>query len=318
MSKRIKKAFAILMALVMVFAMSATAFASADAGEQGYEIVGSPTTYTNPITVKVVVQSRERSVSNQDSINTAASVSVSPNSDGNVSVRDAMLAFNALSSNSVKAYNSSGNILSANDGYIYSFKKGTVDYAPQFTSNHGDGNILCDGWMFRVNGKIPVSSVDSTYGPYGTTIVDTYLKDGDVLFFYTDYPWKENGQLMSSYYIDADISYTNGTVAVQLVESYNWYADKAQNYFWTISPFANKTSIKANTQVKIIDVNGNSVGNITVGKTTGYGSKAITLTAGQTYYFYTMNQVTDNKTVTVNGTTGRCLDTTRVYTKFVA
>ena len=54
MKTEFKKAIAVLMAMLMVFAMSTTAFA---ASGTGYYEVGGAQTYSNPITVKVVVQS---------------------------------------------------------------------------------------------------------------------------------------------------------------------------------------------------------------------------------------------------------------------
>ena len=54
MKTEFKKAIAVLMAMLMVFAMSTTAFA---ASGTGYYEVGGATAYNNPITVKVVVQS---------------------------------------------------------------------------------------------------------------------------------------------------------------------------------------------------------------------------------------------------------------------
>lgn len=95
----------------------------------------------------------------------------------------------------ITACDNTGNAITSTSDYIYQFKKGTTAFAPSFSGTHGYSSaFLLDGWMFRVNGKLPVQAgTGSSSDPQGRDIVHTPIADGDVIMFYMDYPWKENG-----------------------------------------------------------------------------------------------------------------------------
>ena len=283
MSKRIKKAFAILTALVMVFAMSTTAFA---ASGTGYYEVGSAATYSNPITVKVVVQSGKTPTSGSAYINDVRTITVGQSgvSGQTFTVRDAMIAYNA-GGYGITACDNTGNAITSTSDYIYQFKKGTTAFAPSFSGTHGYSSaFLLDGWMFRVNGKLPVQAgTGSSSDPQGTDIVHTPIADGDVIMFYMDYPWKENGVRQSVDFISADANYTNGELNIQLKTSNSWFGEWTGNTFpWHIESYSNYTPANKYSAT-VYNSAGTSVGSVVL-DLTGAGSKSITLSANETYY----------------------------------
>ena len=122
MNKRtMKKGLAIVLALVMVFAMTATAFAATG---NGYYLIGgnggvAKNMSTDPVTVKVVFESRQYSENDTSHISDVINVQVTSKSDSNegFTVRDAVLAVNN-SSAGITCLDKDGAALSATDKYL--------------------------------------------------------------------------------------------------------------------------------------------------------------------------------------------------------
>lgn len=319
MKNYIKSLAMSLAAICVLLIMAVPAFAVSGTG---YYSVGTAISYNNPISVKVIVQSRcNVGGSSYINVNQTVTLGQSGVSGQTFSVRDAIIGFNSAQS-AVEAYNISGNPISSSDHYIYGFSYNSNNYEPLFKSNHGETtDILCDGWMFRVNGKIPISSTmsDPSAGNYyGTDISQTPIADGDIIYFYWDYPWKESGTLMSSYFTSADVSYSGTTLTVNLKASYDWFADKSSNYAWTISNFSTYKPAN-NTMAYIYDSSNNQVGSVTISKSTGSGSKTLALSSGTYYVSVPGMRVTKTISgVDVNGNSVSCtcLKSTPAYDKF--
>ncbi len=322
MNKRtMKKGLAIVLALVMVFAMTATAFAVTG---NGYYIVGDPTT-SGPINVKVVFESRQKSESDASYISDIIDVQVtSKSNDANgFTVRDAILAVNN-SSAGITCLNSNGSTLSATDTYIKSISKTengtTINYDPVLPID--DPSYELDGWMFRVNGKLPISTLNGgssvAYGPKGTDISNTPICDGDIIHFYWDYPYNETQTTYySTRFISADAEYSDGKVNIQLEESYNWFANSG---YWNITSFA-EYSPATQLTATVYDAQGNMVGTGTI-DTDGEGTvSGITLTEGAAYYVK-VNSTTFKDVEGISAdwdtVTWRILNTTMAYERFVA
>lgn len=119
--RTMKKGLAIVLALAMVFAMTATAFA---ASGNGYYLVGDATT-GGPINVKVVIESRQFSEDDASVISEVLDVNVSTMSEASkgFTVRDAMLAVQNDESNGITLYNGTGGLFTNTDKYIRSMKQ---------------------------------------------------------------------------------------------------------------------------------------------------------------------------------------------------
>lgn len=318
LTKTIRRALTGVMALSMVFAFSAGAFAY-----DGYYVVGDPVEYNNPIDVKVVIESREDPATNNE-ISEVLNVQLGQTNvpDQTFTVQDAMYKISSTPAYGITMYGISGTtpyVMTSTTNYIYSMAQGGVTYAPSLP--FADPSYSIDGWMFRLNGQIPLLSLTGSApngtGPTGAAINNTPIADGDVIHFYWDYPYQETQTTYySANFVYPAVSYNNGTMTVQLQDSYNWFAN---DNTWTITPFANLA--QNNIGVTIYDAAGNVVANGT-GSTGSTGSVAIqnlNLTSGATYYVKV--NTTDFKGVAGydenwDDVTYQILDYTMGYAKF--
>lgn len=324
MNKRtMKKGLAIVLALVMVFAMTATAFAATG---NGYYLIGgnggvAKNMSTDPVTVKVVFESRQYSVNDTSHISDVINVQVTSKSDSNegFTVRDAVLAVNS-SSAGITCLNEDGAALSTTDKYIKSISKESKIYDPVLPID--DPRYELDGWMFRVNGKLPISTLNGgasvAYGPKGTDISDTPIYDGDVIHFYWDYPYNETQtSYYSTHYITADSTYNNGVLDIQLKESYSWFANSG---YWNITDFANY-SPAAQLTATVYNAQGGVIGTGTINSDGAGTISGITLTSGVKYYIKvnsTAFKDVEGMSADYEDVTWRILNTTMVYEKIVA
>ena len=262
MNRNFKKGLAIVLALVMVFAMTATAFAVSG---NGYYVVGTATT-EGPINVKVVIESRQFSEEDASVISEILDVDVSTMSDSTkgFTVRDAMLAVQNDASNGITLYNGTGGLFTSEDTYIRSMEQNGKNYEPAlpFYDSNPQYSYALDGWTFRVNGKYPVSTTDgspTTPGPVGTSVNETPISEGDVIHFYWDYPYnKASSELYSAKFITPDASYANGTLTVSLKAS-DAYFDNSM--YWHINAFAAYTDA-ANATVTLYNADGTQVSGV--------------------------------------------------------
>lgn len=271
-TKIIRRTLTGVMALSMVFAFSAGAFAY-----DGYYVVGDPVEYSNPIDVKVVIESREDpTTSNEISEVLNVELGQTGLSGQTFTVQDAMYEISSTPAYGITMYGISGitpYVMTSTTDYIYSMAQGGVTYAPALPM---PGYEL-DGWMFRLNGQIPLLS--ATPDLLGAAIDDTPIADGDVIHFYWDYPYQETqNTYYSANFVYPEVSYASGTMTVQLQDSYNWFDN---SFDWHITSFANLA--QNNKTITIYDENGTQVGVTHSTNANGYASFSQTLSSG-TYY----------------------------------
>ena len=144
MNKRtMKKGLAIVLALVMVFAMTATAFAATG---NGYSVVGTATTYTQPIHVKVVLDTKKDS-SSGNAISEVYNVQLGSvgMSARSFSVCDAMVALDAMMPDEFVIYaDAEGNELTNDSTYLYGISNGDDVYFPCLLKR----DHIRTGWLF--------------------------------------------------------------------------------------------------------------------------------------------------------------------------
>lgn len=299
-------------AVVMVLGMSSVSFAATG---NGYYIVGDPTSTSSPITVKVIIESKQYSETDTTSISETLNVPVSTASspgDG-YTVRDAVLAITENQSTyGIKAYDSNGNQIDSSDTYIYSFEKNGKVYEPALPMS----GYELDGWTFRVNGKLPLSSTNGdpySGGPLGTEIHKTPISNGDIIHFYWDYPYNESASTYySADYVTADMSYANSSLSIQLKKSFSYFDN---NYYWHISDFENLSGGNTGTyNVTVYDETGNFVKAGTISKS-GFGTISnCNLQSGKTYYVRV--DTTDYRSVdSYDDITWKILKSTMAYEK---
>lgn len=293
----------------------------------GYYLIGDRTipTYstTDTVKVKVVVLSRKYSSSDSYFLNLSRTVSLTGQTA--YTVRDVMMKFNTDSA-TVKAGDNNGNLLTSSDTWIYNFMYGTRHFKYMFWEHVDDMPYLqpiervpVDGWMFRVNGYYPLKNLTGfNGGPEGALINDTKIVDGDVVYFYYNYPFEVNNVDNSALFIAADTKYTSGTLKVQLQYGHEnhsntlgqWEIDDYQDY----APGSSKTAF-------LYDSNFSYLGSISL-NSSGYGTLSTTLSAGK--YYIEVSGVRSFKSITghtsqTGSATATCdfLATTSVYDQFI-
>lgn len=307
-SKIISRALTGIVALAMVFGFSEGAFAA-----DGYYVVGSPTQYNHPIDVKVVIESRQDPTTD-DQISEVLNVQLGETgvSGQTFTVQDAALEISDNAMAGIKMYDYSYDYISADDDYIFGMEQGDNVYFPGLPMS----GYALDGWMFRVNGQIPLLSLTGSApngtSPTGASITQTPIADGDVIHFYWDYPFQiTSSTYYSAHFVNPAASYSAGTLTVQLQDSYNWFAN---NYYWTITPFAN-LALSGKT-VTVYDAAGNQIGAPGTTNSTGIVTiSGLSLTSGTTYYIKT--STTSFKMVYGYDEDYNILDKTMGYAKFV-
>ena len=277
MKNIIRKFMALGLAAVTTLTMSSIAFAAS--GEGFYTIGSLSSDTTGSIQVKVVLESKV-DYNTQSSVTQTYDVTVDPMADNvaGYSVRDAMLCLANNTSNNVVLYDVNNSAFDATDTYIKSMKINNVTYTPQLPF---DGYAL-DGWMFRVNGKIPLISETgdpTSGGPYGNDIAGTPIVSGDVIHFHWDYQYQESS---STYYSTNYQSFTSSLygnyLTVNLKKSWSYFDN---NMYWHIQPYSTSSasdtyafkiySLGSNTIQKsgTVNINSNGVGTINVSGLSG-------------------------------------------------
>lgn len=284
MKKQMKRIFAVVMALTMVFAMSASAFA---ASGNGYYLLSDEGTqaYTTSIHVKAVIDSKQE---DDYSTGTATSevydVVLTPTGSASkvFNVRDVMLALSAQHPE-ITFYDADLDLIDDTSTYFNTMQVGEHVYMPSLPMM----DMALDGWYFRVNDKLPIESMTGapiTNGMKGATIATTTVKAGDVVHFYWNYPYnKTQDTVYSAKYLTADGSYNNGRLTIQLKSSYDYFDN---SYNWNITNFANFSGGTGNYAVKVYDATTSSATPVATGTipASGQGTINCTLTTGHDYY----------------------------------
>ena len=276
--KNCLKSLAITFATVCVLLiMAVPAFAATGTG---WYQPGTAVTYTNPIKVKIILNSRKDA--SNDYIQEVDEVTLGTNnmSATSFTVADALLAYD----NQTNDYDVVGT--NHNIGVLYDIKKisTNVTFGPAlYTPYQIFGNTYyypIDGWMFRVNGKIPTSSSSNT-NAQGLDTAHTYIEDGDVISFYTDCPWKVNSTKYSTYFISAHSTYSNGVLTVQLKKDMDYFIAPLDTATWSIENYTSYNPSGYNTAT-VIREDGHVEGTIQLQY--GHGTMNCSLNSNYKYY----------------------------------
>ena len=335
MSKNIRRLTILLAAVCVMMIMAVPAFADTLNGKgTGYYPLSSRTipTYstTDSITVKVVVQSKKYNSQDNGPLNIVRTVTLTGSTA--YTVRDVMLQFNTNSA-TIYACDNNDTLITSSSQRVEAFKNGSKIYKYLFWE-HVDGvpglepneRIPVDGWMFRVNGKSPVKNMTGYYGgPEGALVHETYVMDGDVIFFYYDMPFEINNVDYGTLFLAADTKYTapippstTGTLEVQLQSTHDNHCNSQGQWvfynFQDYAPGSTKTAY-------IYDSSFSSVGTVSL-DSNGYGTLGTTLSPGK-YYVKVINLRTFKSVTAHNSETGTTtatrslLNTTDVYDQFI-
>lgn len=284
MSKTIRKLAIAFATVCVLMIMAVPSFA---AGNAGWYNPGTPVTYTNPITVKVVLQSRESLTTPADYINEVYDVTLGTTNMTATSFKviDALVALNSQQ-NDYEFLESTGDEIEETDSVLYNVKK--------VSNNHLFGPALynsdhypIDGWMFKVNGKFPTSTSSST-NAQGLDVSHTYIQDGDVIYFFTDYPWKDsNNVIHSAYFVSAFTEYDSEdhSLDITLKQNRDFYYGPLATATWTIQMYG-LYKPTTNYQAEVRDASGTLVG--TVNLVQGQGTLSCNLSSGTNYYVSVM------------------------------
>ena len=279
MNTKTMKRLAILIAAVCVLMI--TAVPTYAANGDGWYNQGTPATYTNPITVKVVLQSR-KNLTTSNYINEAYNVTLGTANMTATSFKviDALVALNSQQSD-YELLQSDGDYIEATDSVLYNVKKVSTGYIYGPALYDTNGNPL-DGWMFKVNGKFPTST-NTDSNAQGLDVSHTYIADGDVIYFFTDYPWKVGNSVKSAYFISADTTYNSntGNLHIQLMRNRDYYIGSGSSATWTIDDYE-EFEPSTTYQAYVKDAAGNSVGFVNLSD--GAGNLSCTLNSGTQYY----------------------------------
>lgn len=279
---RTMRRLAILFAAVCVLLiMAVPAFATAD---PGYYVIGSPVQYntTDEVNVKLVIQSREYSYSNSSCIDTIEDVTLTGKTS--YTVLDVLLAFNDMDTG-IQACDNNSVSLTSSATTVGQFVDDTGAYGYLFFGDYGKGyREPCDGWMFRVNGRYPVSDTTGTLGgPTGSYIHQTPVAEGDVITFYFSCPFKLNNTDYSTAFVSANLIDNSGSYEVQLRKCNENHYNTSYNGRWTFSLSNCYIFADGDNTGELLDEDGNYVATLTFSTTTGKATLPSNLSSG-TYY----------------------------------
>lgn len=209
MSKRI---LTLVLALVLVFALSATALAAYYSNNDASYTTSATMYFANQtIHVKLNLQSKRVGSDNIDQ-----SFDVELTGQTSYTVQDVVNTWRHSNDGAgytltTLAYDANWNAIEVNfsdsDTYIYGITYNNISYKPSGSS---------DGWKFRVNTQIPCQP-----NGYGATIATAYVKNGDVIDFYYDNPTSaSNTAKFTRIY---DVSRSGSALSVTVQSSYDWF-----------------------------------------------------------------------------------------------
>lgn len=255
--KSMKKVWSLLLAMVMVFGLSANVFAAGGQDTNAYYYQGAKETYatSTPITVYVTIESCKNS-SGSSLLKTRIPVTLTPDGSQTFTVTDAFVALQSDAANDIKFLDYSEAEITGSSSYVTYVEADGVTYGPS-------GATAMDGWMVRINDRFAILGDNPAVGGLeGAAINTTYLSNGDDIHFYMDNTMSESA---CAKYTKLTPTYADGKLTVQVEESHNWFDSKSP-YTWHITEFkaytvrnATFTIYKEDEVVKTVKASGSPV-----------------------------------------------------------
>ena len=191
----IKKTLIAALALVMVFAMSASAFAvTGIPGNNGQYLEGDaiPPDPTNPDCASYLVTQPAATNSINVTLVVEAGDAISsfspvPNSRFR---KEIQLTLTSQNPKSFTVYDAvvKANTMTATTGLSFGVGGSYVGSISNAGTTWTAGQLGFDGWVFRVNDKFPVQPTNDGVGYEGTSITQTYVANNDVIHWFYDFP----------------------------------------------------------------------------------------------------------------------------------
>lgn len=247
--RKMKKGLVLVLALIMVFAMSTSVFAvSGITGNNGQYLEGTaipPTTdadcstyvVTTPTAstsagVTLVVEAGDAfenyEIQEGSAFREIMTVSLTATSAQNFTVEDVLEAANETSS----AFNFS--IKQTSSGPY-------LEYVEYGDYTWEEGQIGFDGWVFRVNDKFPVEITDDEVGYQGASIGETYVKDGDVIHFFYDFPSQLTSSIpsLAADYIRGTLTSWNASALTVQMQGHDTDIQATYPYIMSVNNYEN-------------------------------------------------------------------------------
>lgn len=236
MKKYTKKLLALAMVLAMVLSLGVSAYADVDTDGTYIQSATAPTITGTATVYLSVVSDRVYGTGNSYQQYTLYNEPITIGTSGITQtyyVSDVLNA--AKASKGWTFYNSNDQAISTVSSYLYGLKPTSTSpiYKPleYGWEDFIDGNVevmeylqyCCNGWMFRINNKIPLTAANT-----GATINQAYVENGDHVFVYfadtyEGYDWHlddDETEVVATQYLMIDgLSSSGGTVTATIYTS---------------------------------------------------------------------------------------------------
>ena len=304
MKQNIKRLSAVLLAMLLIVAMTVPVWASTlePSYSDDYAWTTQPGSYytTGDVTVFVDIQSKRTTSPSNTTTDTSFSqeLEVTFTGDGSTSKRytvaDVLIALNKDTSNNVHFQDYEGNDIDyGDDGNGNFVVLPTSFYKAQLNgTTYGPTSLSAkNGWMFRINTQFPVSSY-TDYPAGGTIVTDAsgldisqaYVKDNDVLSIYMDNPTSSSNCVRFSRI--KSVTYTpgtnTGTLTITPQVSYDYFYGGTYGYsYWYMRGF--HTAVGLTVELYSSKTSTTPLASATTGND-GKATITYELTSGTAYY----------------------------------
>jgi hypothetical protein len=199
------------------------------------------------------------------------------------------------------------------DLYFYKANGVSIDVTTDYVNSvkHAgttweEGQLTYDGWEFRVNDKFPVYNDGA--GWLGASILDTNIKDGDVIHLFYDFPADYNSQsgsfaanyvrgiLLESSASSLTVQLQGHTTFIYPVPPYTFYVDNYKNVQAGVTAYLYDASGNRQIASAVSDVNGR----VTFSGSFGSGTYVV-ITKSEYQPGYDPADISDNTYITLTG-----------------
>jgi hypothetical protein len=164
---------------------------------------------------------------------------------GLYTINDLLLAVQSDSSYDLTFYDVNGDPITSTTDYVAAVEHDGTTWER--------GQLVYDGWAFRVNDKFPVFN-DGT-GWVGADILQTNIKDGDIVHMFYDFPADfspASGSFAANYVRGVSLDYGAGSLTIQL-QGHTTYIYPEDPFTFYVDNYKN---VQAGVQAYLYDSTG--------------------------------------------------------------